>query len=114
MILNPVRWCGLPGSPFANLRGQGMTLRELSAVLSADRGIARPVVNQTGLTGKFDFELRCVPGPNADTELAANPAADSGPSIFTALQEQLGLKRQRERNRVEFLVIDRIERATEN
>ena len=95
-----------------------MTVRELSAVLSADRGIARPVVDRTDLTGKFDFRLRFVPlfvpAPTPDTQVVPNPAADSGPSIFTAVQEQLGLKLIRERNRVEFLVIDRIERPTEN
>jgi uncharacterized protein (TIGR03435 family) len=50
----------------------------------------------------------------SDSPPVANPAADSGPNLFTAIQEQLGVKLQSERAQVEYLVIDQAERATED
>lgn len=76
----------------------------------------RPVVNHTGLDGFWDFKLEYVPdqlmgrkGPNGE----AMPAPD-GPSIYTALREQLGLKLEAEKTAVEIYVIDHAEKATEN
>lgn len=71
----------------------------------------RLIVDKTGLAGKkFDFELTWTP----DDERAANDAADAGPSIFTALEEQLGLKLVPSKGPVEAIVIDRIERPSKN
>jgi uncharacterized protein (TIGR03435 family) len=65
----------------------------------------RPVVNNTGLTGLYDFRL----------EWASDQATDAtGPSLFTALQEQLGLKLESARGPVEVIVIDSAEKASEN
>jgi uncharacterized protein (TIGR03435 family) len=69
--------------------------------------LRRPVIDKTGLTGEFTFELRFAP-PNA------NPGDTSAPSITTAFQEQLGLRLEDTRGPVEGLVIDAIERPTEN
>lgn len=70
----------------------------------------RPVVDKTGLTGTYDIDLH--------TSLSANPASDeaaeSGPSVFTAVQEQLGLKLEPEKGKVENLVFDHVERPSEN
>jgi uncharacterized protein (TIGR03435 family) len=63
----------------------------------------RFVVDRTGLTGTYDFTLRYAIEPKPGSEL---------PSLFTALQEQLGLKLVPDRARVPVLVIDRIERPT--
>ncbi len=82
--------------------------------------VGRTVVNQTGLKDNFDFTLRWSPEENraAMSEGArseAVPINDSfGPSIFTALQEQLGLKLESTKGPVEVLVIEHIERPTEN
>jgi uncharacterized protein (TIGR03435 family) len=82
----------------------------------------RPVVDHTGLTGLYDFVLQFTRRgmtPRADPSTLpgagglAGPSAD-GTSLFTALQEQLGLKLEAQRGPVEFLVIDRIERPTPN
>jgi bla regulator protein BlaR1 len=75
-------------------------------------GIDRVVVDKTGLPGTWNVELEYTPEqmPNATT---GAPPADS-PSLFTALQEQLGLKLQPARGLVEVLVIDSIERPTED
>jgi uncharacterized protein (TIGR03435 family) len=67
-------------------------------------------VDRTGLTGIYDLELRFSGEPVA----GAPPPSPDAPSIFTALQEQLGLKLDAERETVDVLVIDRIERPTEN
>lgn len=69
----------------------------------------RPVINQTGLTGLYDVTLDWTPNPVADT----NPDA-SGPSLFTALEEQLGLRLVEIKGPVEVVVIDHIEKPSEN
>jgi uncharacterized protein (TIGR03435 family) len=63
----------------------------------------RSVVDRTGLTGRFDFSLRWAPEGSNDTE---------APSIFTAVQEQLGLKLEPARGPVDVLVVDGAERPT--
>jgi uncharacterized protein (TIGR03435 family) len=71
----------------------------------------RVVVDKTGLTGSYRVTM------NFDMLSARRPPSatiDAGPSIFTAVQEQLGLKLQSSRAILETLVIDRLERPTEN
>jgi uncharacterized protein (TIGR03435 family) len=88
--------------------GRGQRLATLARVLSlfADR----PVTDKTGLTGGFDFDLRF---PELDT--AADGARTEPISgLFTALEEQLGLKLQAIRDNLDFLVIDHVEHPTEN
>lgn len=73
----------------------------------------RIVVDKTGLSGAYDIVVEytsdsaAAPGPPP-------PADTNNPGIFTALEEQLGLKLQAERGPIEVLVIDRVERPTEN
>jgi len=69
----------------------------------------RPVVDRTALTGVYDFQLRWTP----DTACADGAGTD-GPSIFTAVQEQLGLKLETIRGPMEMIVVDRAERASAN
>jgi uncharacterized protein (TIGR03435 family) len=74
------------------------------------------VVDKTGLTGSYDFKLEFTPerlGQGANDGHEPAPNLD-GPSLFTALEEQLGLELKRETLPVEFLVIDRIEGPSEN
>ena len=73
--------------------------------------VGRPVIDKTGLTGSFDYELRWTPDePSPD----GGAARAGGPSIFAAVEEQLGLKLEPQRGPVEVLVIDSIERPTPN
>jgi uncharacterized protein (TIGR03435 family) len=72
----------------------------------------KPVVDQTGLTGRFDFVLRWLPN-DASVASLADPATAS-PGMFTAVQEQLGLKIEAVRAPADVLVIDRVERPSEN
>ena len=81
------------------IQGTGTTIVELARRLSP--AVGRPVVNRTALSGPFDLELQWSPEPTPDT---------TGPSLFTAMQEQLGLKLDSQRAPVEVLVIDRIEK----
>lgn len=70
----------------------------------------RPVVDQTGLTGRFDLRLMWTPdGPATATE-----SADAPPDLFTAIQEQLGLKLASTKAPVDVLVIDHVERPSPN
>ena len=83
--------------------------------------VGRPVVDKTGLGGKFDWKLEWTPDagqlqPKApgQTQEAA-PAPDlSGPSLFTALQEQLGLKLESQKGPAPILVIDKVEKPSAN
>jgi uncharacterized protein (TIGR03435 family) len=86
------------------------------------RELGRTIVDKTGLTGDYDFTLEWTPDeaagagpPSASPAAAPSPTpADSGPSIFTAIQEQLGLKLEAGKGPVDVVVIDQIERPSEN
>ena len=71
----------------------------------------RTIFDKTGLTGKYDFTLEWTPddAPPAMTGGAPPPDA-GGPSLFTALEEQLGLKLEPQKGPVDVVVIDHIER----
>jgi uncharacterized protein (TIGR03435 family) len=86
------------------------TMQALSNVLQALTG--RPVADDTGLTGAFDFDLQWTSGPVAPDAAGPAPPPDDGPSIFVALQEQLGLRLEPGRARFEVVVIDAIQRPT--
>jgi uncharacterized protein (TIGR03435 family) len=75
-----------------------------------------PVIDKTGVAGMFDFHLEFGYGiPNAKLRLppAAPPDDPDGPTIFTAV-EKLGLKLERTKGPGEFLIIDHVERPSEN
>ena len=70
--------------------------------------LRHPVSDDTGLQGKYDFTMNWIMG-------GALAADDTGPTIFAALQQQLGLKLESKKGTVDILVIDHIEKApTEN
>jgi uncharacterized protein (TIGR03435 family) len=96
-----------PDSPTCGLRpirghfwGTGIPLRDLARALAISE---RPVVDETGLTGSFDFDLKWTPDD------AAGP---SGASLFTAIQEQLGLRLEPRHAPTNVFVIQSAERAT--
>ena len=91
------------------LTGTGQSMQNLANVLGSF-GLSRMVLDRTGLTGGFDFELRWTPDNLRSG--AASAQANDAPSIFAALQEQLGLRLESQRGPVEFLVVDSIERPT--
>jgi bla regulator protein blaR1 len=90
-------------------------LQSLSSMLG------RTVVNKTGLSGFFDIQLHWAPDPGETGPFGPvpfvqppPPADPAGPSIFTALQEQLGLRLESSKGPVDVLVIDSIEKPSEN
>ncbi len=104
--------CGMRFGPGSQLTAGGTSMAALARMLAGPVG--RLVEDRTGLTGGFDFDVEFAVDPAAVAGAGA-PAADANaPSIFTALEEQLGLKLQAERAPVEVLMIDRVERPTEN
>jgi uncharacterized protein (TIGR03435 family) len=77
----------------------------------------RPVVDQTELTGRFDFQMKWTPDESQFGGRGGgvkNDAADAPPDLFTAIQEQLGLQLKSAKIPVDVLVIDRVEKPTEN
>ncbi len=104
------------------VNGQGVELQMLVTVLSNQLG--RPVLDRTGLTGRYDIKLQWTPDPGQSlTPLggapppgaqAPPPPDPNGPSIFTAIQEQLGLRLESQKGPVEMIVIDRVEKPSEN
>lgn len=76
--------------------------------IALSRTLDRPVIDKTGLPGRFTVVLTYLPDRLAGT------TGVSGPSIFTALQEQLGLNLESQRAPVEILVIDQIQEPTPN
>jgi uncharacterized protein (TIGR03435 family) len=110
--------CGMRVFPGA-LSAGGFPLSQLTQFLSST--VQRIVVDRTGLTGNFDLNMtwtpdqmpqgRGDPPPGAPPLPAIDP---NGPSIFTAVQEQLGLKLESTKAPVDVLVIDRAEHPTED
>ena len=99
------------------LTGQAVSFDYLARTLS--KQLRRIVVNKTGLTGIYDFSLHFMPeqgGLQADPENPSPPASadTSGPSLFTAVQEQLGLKLESTKAPIEVVVIDHVERPSGN
>ena len=78
--------------------------------------LGRPVVDKTGLKGLYDVKLTWTPDPAVQGPGGpdAPPADPSGPSIFTAIQEQLGLKLDAAKGPVEMIVIDSLQKPSEN
>jgi uncharacterized protein (TIGR03435 family) len=98
----------------ARLRSDGQTISWLAEMLSNQ--LRQPVIDATGLSGKYDFLLSWVlqqRGAPIDSAVASADA--SGPDLLDAVQSQLGLKLQQKKSPVEVLVVDHIEKVpTEN
>ena len=103
-----------------SLTAYGSTMDALASVLSGERETGgRYVINKTGLTGKYDYTLEWAPEylrAAVAPESASNSAdpAPTGPSLFTALEDQLGLKLVQGKAPVQVLVIDHVEPPSAN
>jgi uncharacterized protein (TIGR03435 family) len=101
-----------PGSVLFN----NVTMDDLGKMLQ-NTTVDRPVINQTGVSGKYEFSLVWTPEqllnapPNANAPV---PGADAPPDLYTAIQQQLGLKIDGTKMRIEVLVVDKVEKPSEN
>ena len=112
---NPVFFCGgmrrmvfrLPPDRADRIEAGAMTMARLTEILADD--VARTVIDKTGITAPFNLLLDFAPMGSVTPGTAS-----STPTIFTALQEQLGLRLQSSTGPVDVLVIERVERPSEN
>jgi len=114
---------GLMRTERGRMMGQGLDMPFLAQLLTQQLG--RTVLDKTGLTGNYVFTLQFKPDDSQGAMFnglasglkspADTPSPDSsGPSIFAALEEQLGLKLESQKGSVEILVIDYVEKPSEN
>jgi uncharacterized protein (TIGR03435 family) len=120
-------YCGYPrfgvGGLNRSLEGAEISMAQLATSLSRT-GLRRAVIDKSGATGTFDIHLNWTvddaqtgfasPGASDDRRAPSPTASLAGPSIFTALREQLGLTLKSTKGPVEVLVIDHIEEPSEN
>jgi uncharacterized protein (TIGR03435 family) len=108
--------CGPGLSATGIFKGNAMTMAELTVFLS--KWLDRTVSDRTGLTGAFDVEFQFsfegLPGAPLGPPGVERPATTDNPSIFSAVQEQLGLKLESTKGPVDVLVIDHAEKLMEN
>lgn len=113
----PKPQCDMLAGTFRQLKGASVPPGELA--LAFGNILGRMVVDKTGLTGNFDIDLAWTPDETQYLQLPPSvpkpPPSDAAPvSIFTAIQEQLGLKLESRKGPVEMFVIDRAEKPSEN
>jgi len=104
------------------ITAQGVSMGNLASLLLTPL-VGRPVVDKTGLAGTYDFTLQWTPeegpnpmsgGPTEGKQVSPPSQEIAGPSIFAALPEQLGLKLKSTKAPVQILVVDHLERPSEN
>jgi len=112
-------YCGWSGFFPGRFEGSTVSMTDLAKALANILG--RTVVDKTAIKGSFHVQLTFAPDDAAARAIApggdprtTGPGADLGPNIFTAIQEQLGLKLESSKGPVEVLVIDHVEKPTEN
>jgi uncharacterized protein (TIGR03435 family) len=114
---------GLPGWFFGRA-ASGMTMTFRNAPLSQvaailQNSLDKPVVDQSGLSERYDFTVTFTPDPAQAALLGGPPAPaadnpDAAPGLFAAFQQQLGLKLESTRAPVDVMIIDKVERPSEN
>jgi uncharacterized protein (TIGR03435 family) len=97
-----------------SLPGRNATMAQLGSALQ--RAVAdRPVVDKTGLAGKYDFDVEWTADETQfGGQIRGTPAQPTSPGLFAAMQEQLGLRLEATKGPVDTLVIDRVERPSAN
>jgi uncharacterized protein (TIGR03435 family) len=111
------RFCGTSGVSPNRLSAIGIPIANLAQMLQMVLG--RTVIDKTGLTGNFDLSMEWSPDETqamqGPPDVPKPPQSDNaGPSIFSAIQEQLGLKLESAKGPVDVLIIDHVERPSAN
>jgi uncharacterized protein (TIGR03435 family) len=107
----------LPNSTpgMATMGARDVPIGQLVGMLAGFGNLGRPVLDQTGLTGTYDFLMEYAPERRLASPDAANDSKDSaGPGLEQALRQQLGLKLESKKGGVEVWVVDHVEHATRN
>jgi uncharacterized protein (TIGR03435 family) len=110
------RFACVLGNPPGRYMGTGLGLRQFAAGL--EQFVERPIVDRTGLSGGYDWDVEFRPefgrpiGDQPPQPLPDPSAFESRPSIFTAIQEQLGLRLESTRGLIDVLVVDHAEHPT--
>ena len=86
------------------------TIADFAGFLQRYYGMDRPVIDRTGLSGRYDFTLKWTPDDRPKT----GGVTDEFPDFFTAIPQQLGLKLETVTQPIDVLVIDHVEKPTEN
>ncbi len=115
---DPTGYHSLLGMPQRGMQGHNLSMKDFASRLQSGV-LDRPVVDQTNLPGKYDFLLKWTPDETQFNQVGArmppsSDAADTPPGLFTAIQEQLGLKLAPAKAFADVLVIDHILRPSEN
>jgi hypothetical protein len=103
--------CGVRES-LEGIRLGGAPLSRFASTLS--RQLGRLVVDRTGLSGQWDFQLTFARELRGPLPPGMEPPDPDGPSLFTAIQEQLGLKLEATKGPVDVVVVESVRRPTEN
>jgi len=99
----------ISGITVGRIQGRGVVLSNLTTMLSRLPAVRRRVNDRTGLTGSFDYDVEWTPTvAPAGVMVPTDRPAETGPNIFTALQEQLGLKLEPGKETLPVLVIDSV------
>ena len=117
---NDVPPCGFAPSGAGRIVGTGLDMASIVGTLAPSQRMS--IVDQTGLDGRYDIDVTYTPEPFSAASLAQRggtppPGVNvdpNGPNLFTALEEQLGLKLQPKKLPVPVLIIDHIEPLIEN
>jgi len=113
---------GLPGLFFRGKPGdlgvRNATMADFTGLMQS-AVLDKPVVNQTGLTGKYDFTLLWTPDDSQFAGMGAKippptDTANAPPNLYTAIQEQIGLKLEATKAPADVMVIDHVEKPSEN
>jgi uncharacterized protein (TIGR03435 family) len=94
------------------ITGRNASMNELAAILQPMMPLVDsthadfPVIDRTGLSGRFDFDLEFALDQQQADKRGGTPLSSNGPDLFTAIQEQLGLKLRLAKAPIEALVID--------
>jgi bla regulator protein blaR1 len=97
------------------LSSSGTMLSALSSTLARFPAVSRRVIDRTGLTGRFEYDLEWTPMVVPPGAAAPDrPSSDTGPTIFTALREQLGLRLESTKETITVLVIDSVNQPSPN
>jgi bla regulator protein blaR1 len=111
-MVNGVRLKANDSGRVMDLQAHGMSADDLAEHLA--RQLGQPVINKTGLTGRYNFQLHFTKYATqpVSSDASADSASTDSPSLLTAVQEQLGLKLEPQKSPTEVLVIDHIDKPT--